>query len=258
MVEKIIIIGTGNLGTQLALKAYELNIKVVAVYSRSYERAQELAGLVDAKAVKSFNELPNADAIFLTVPDGQIKEIFRVVCHEYTYAQQTLWVHCSGATPLDALNEMPNYAVFYPLQTFTKHTTPPWYQIPIFIEANTAENLKTIQDFANQFSTVVWSTNSQERLNIHCGAVLVSNFVHALAHAALNVSKQNDFNKIYFPLLKEAVRKLEFYSPLECLTGPALRNDLGTLSKHIQLIENPRIRSIYEELTAYIQAEMRK
>jgi len=48
MIEKIVIIGAGNLATQLALALFEKGIGVKQVYSRKIESASELAQKVNA------------------------------------------------------------------------------------------------------------------------------------------------------------------------------------------------------------------
>jgi len=98
--------------------------------------------------------------------------------------------------------------------------------------------------------------NSKERLKLHCGAVFISNFVHALAHIALNVSKQTDFQSIFFPLINEAVQKLQYYTPEACITGPAKRKDIQTINKHLDIIEEGNIREIYHLFTEYIQKKL--
>ncbi|GIV44628.1 MAG: hypothetical protein KatS3mg035_1751 [Bacteroidia bacterium] len=256
IIEHIGIIGTGNLGTQIATKADELNYEVLFVYNRSHDKAQELAGLVDAKALDSLEKIPPCDILFLTVPDHQIPIIIKEIIPQKEKLKDTIIVHCSGATSIDVLKNFNWYGVFYPLQTFTKNKTPDWSHIPIFIEGLNPEISKTLEIFAGSFSNNILVLSSEERLKIHCGAVLVSNFVHALAHAALEVSEQQDFKKIYFPLILESIQKLQYFTPQECLTGPAKRKDTETLQKHLSLISNPEIQDFYKIITQYIQKNM--
>lgn len=258
IIEHIGIIGTGNLGTHIAVKADELNYEVQFVYNRTADKAHELAGLVDAKALTQLENLPKCDIIFLTVSDHQIPSVIQELLPCKNELKETIIVHCSGATSIDILKNFHLYGVFYPLQTFTKNKTPDWSHIPIFIEGNNVETTKTLEIFAGSFSNNIATLSSDERLKIHCGAVLVSNFVHALAHAALQISQQTDFKKIYYPLVLETVQKLYYMPPNQCITGPALRNDFSTIQRHLDLISIPSIRKVYEHLTEYIQKNFSK
>lgn len=255
IIEHIGIIGTGNLGTQIAIKADELNYEVQFIYNRTSDKAHELAGLVDAKALIKLENLPPCDMIFLTVPDHQILSVVHELLPLKDNLQETIIVHCSGATPIDILQDFHLSGVFYPLQTFTKNKIPDWAHIPILIEGSHHEVTKTLEIFSGSFSNNILIKTSEERLKIHCGAVLISNFVHALAHASLKISEQEDFKKIYFPLIHETVQKLSNFKPQECITGPAKRNDLTTIQKHLSLIQDPDILQVYQILTQYIQKE---
>ncbi len=253
IIEHIGIIGTGNLGTQIAIKADELNYEVQFVYNRTKDKAHELAGLVDAKALSILENLPSCDILFLTVPDHQISLVIQELLPLKEKLKDTIIVHCSGATPMNVLKDFELYGVFYPLQTFTQNKTPDWSHIPIFLEGCNLEVTKTLEIFAGSFSNNIFVQNSEERLKIHCGAVLVSNFVHALAHASLQISEQQNFKQIYFPLITETVQKLQNFQPHECITGPAKRKDFTTIQKHLSLIQNSEIKKFYEIMTKYIQ-----
>ena len=55
------------------------------------------------------------------------------------------------------------------------------------------------------------------------------------------------------PLLKETFQKLKKLNPKDSQTGPAIRNDSKTISKHLKLITNKRLKKIYKVLTLAIQ-----
>ena len=53
--------------------------------------------------------------------------------------------------------------------------------------------------------------------------------------------------------MKETVQKLNKLKPKDSQTGPAVRNDSKTISKHLKLITNKRLKKIYKVLTLAIQ-----
>ncbi len=256
IIKRIGIIGTGNLGYQLAIQADKLNYQVGFVYNRTPEKAHELAGLVDAKAITELQDIVPCDIIFLTVPDDQIESVVKDLSRFQDKLQETIVVHCSGATSIEVLKIFSLAGVLYPLQTFTKNKVPDWDHIPIFVEGCNKEIIKILETFAGSISRNVHIKNSDERKKIHCGAIFVSNFVHALAHIAIEISEQADFKTIYYPLIYEVIQKLQNHSPTDCLTGPAKRKDLNTLKAHIELIQDSKIKQIYQLLSQYIQENM--
>ena len=55
------------------------------------------------------------------------------------------------------------------------------------------------------------------------------------------------------PLIKETARKIESMAPSEAQTGPAKRNDLKTIEKHLHLLEDSPYKTLYKQLTEAIQ-----
>ena len=84
--------------------------------------------------------------------------------------------------------------------------------------------------------------------------MLVNNFTNHLFVEADIICKQNNLSfDLLKPLLKETIEKLNNLSPEQSQTGPAIRNDSETISKHIKLITKNRLKEIYKVLTSAIQ-----
>ena len=68
------------------------------------------------------------------------------------------------------------------------------------------------------------------------------------------ICRQNNLSfDLLKPLLKETIEKLNNLSPKQSQTGPAIRNDNETISKHIKLITKDRLKEIYKVLTSAIK-----
>ena len=61
-------------------------------------------------------------------------------------------------------------------------------------------------------------------------------------------SENIDF-KILEPLVIETISKAFDIGPLQAQTGPAIRNDDFTIKKHLQMIKDENLKSVYEVLT---------
>jgi hypothetical protein len=58
------------------------------------------------------------------------------------------------------------------------------------------------------------------------------------------------------PLIKESINKLNFISPSQAQTGPAIRHDDVTIEKHLQLLKNDNtLKLIYEQMSKSIQTK---
>ncbi|MEM7656798.1 MAG: DUF2520 domain-containing protein, partial [Bacteroidota bacterium] len=114
----------------------------------------------------------------------------------------------------------------------------------------------TLTRLGSSLSDSVQWMDSETRLRLHLGAVLVSNFPNALfrlAEEQLQDSPEVDFS-IYQPLVEEVIRKAFSIGPANAQTGPALREDHTTLSQHLSLLEkDAEVQNLYWALSCLIQ-----
>jgi predicted short-subunit dehydrogenase-like oxidoreductase (DUF2520 family) len=165
-----------------------------------------------------------------------------------------LVVHTAGAVSINALKDTSStYGVLYPLQTLSKYSDhiP---EIPFLIDGNNQETLHRVLGFAKTLSNNVIEANDTERLNYHVAAVFVSNFTnHMYALAEIYCKKERLEFKNLFPLIDETTLRAKQISPFLSQTGPAIRNDIYTLNRHLQaLSSNAELKYIYLKMTESI------
>ncbi len=242
---KIVLIGAGNLATQLGKALHQKGKKILQVLSRTQESADLLAGQTGSAAIINPNHLiKDADLYILAVPDDEIHRISDAI----TFHEQLI-VHTSGSVGMEVLKDASaNHGVFYPLQTFSKIRDVSFSDIPICIEASCEENYVSLTNLAEEISNDVRRINSSQRQTIHLAAVFASNFtnyMYAIADEILE--KENISFDIIQPLIRETAKKIEKKSPKDTQTGPAFRKDLKIIEKHLQLLKNdPDKKEIYE------------
>ena len=66
------------------------------------------------------------------------------------------------------------------------------------------------------------------------------------------LKSQNIDVDILNPLIKETADKLNYLSPSEAQTGPAIRNDEITIQKHLNLLKETKYFEVYNRLTEEI------
>ena len=164
-----------------------------------------------------------------------------------------LVVHTSGAISLEEIGR-DRAGVFYPIQTFSEDSNINFSKIPFGIESKRIQDLIHLKKLAKLIGTKSFPINSSQRNHLHLAAVLVNNFTNHLFVEADIICRQNNLSfDLLKPLLKETINKLNNLSPKESQTGPAIRNDSKTISKHIKLISKNRLKEIYKVLTSAIQ-----
>jgi predicted short-subunit dehydrogenase-like oxidoreductase (DUF2520 family) len=243
MIEKVTLIGAGNLSVQLGKAFKKAGVEVVQVYSRTEESAKELAILLDCPFTSSLNNLKEADLFIVAVKDGALAPVLKQID-----AKQSVVVHTAGSVPMEILqNHAANIGVFYPLQTFSKKRDVDFSNIPICLEANSQEVYNELELLAGKLSGTVRAVGSEERKTLHLAAVFTCNFVNHFYHigSGLLEEKGLDFGLLK-PLIMETAQKVMDMRPVDAQTGPAVRFDEAIIKEHLHLLsDKPELRKFY-------------
>lgn len=253
-VEKVSItlIGTGNTATVLGKCLKRAGHRIVQVMGRSDEATRKLAEIVEANAIELGTAIDkNADIVLLAVSDSAMA----TVASQVNFPSQSIVVHTAASVSKDVLKEKAaQYGVFYPLQSLKKEVER-LPEIPIVVDANDAKTLVKLQLLAQSLTTKVFTADDEQRLKLHMAAVMVNNFTNHLYALVENYCQQEglDFS-ILFPLIRETASRLQEISPGQAQTGPAIRNDMATIEKHLSLLQHHhRLSDVYTLFTESIR-----
>lgn len=249
---RISLIGAGRVAHHLA-KVLMPDHQIVNIYSRSFDKATDLAQAVDAKAVSHFSQLSaDVDLVIIAVSDQAISSVISALTE---YLPNVLIVHTSGSTSLSVLSTQHARAgVFYPLQTFSLEREIDWSNTPLFVEAVEQADLQLLQRLAESLSQRVYSYSSAQRLSLHLAAVFACNFSNYCYDMAKQVvdAEQVDFS-LLSPLILETAQKATQNDPKQMQTGPAMRQDQNILQMHQQMLEQAQRADLAEVYTLLSQ-----
>lgn len=248
---KVVLIGTGNVANVLGRKIRAAGNEILEVVGRNHESASKLAALLGASPVSSVNVISSvADIYIIAVSDHAIQRLTdelrlhdKIVVHTAAAQPKNILKHCSS-----------HYGVIYPLQTLKKETGAN-ADIPILITGNNEDTRKKLYSFCNQWSNQVLFVSDEERLKLHLAAVFVNNFTNHLLAIAQKYCGDNqlDFNYL-LPLIEQTFTQIRDGDAVSLQTGPARRNDVGTIQKHRQLLANDSKKlQLYNVLTESIR-----
>ncbi|MCX2575468.1 Rossmann-like and DUF2520 domain-containing protein [Pedobacter sandarakinus] len=253
---KIVLLGSGNVATQLAYALKDKGQEIIQVYSFQLAHAKALASVINCEAVDNLGNItPDADLYIIAVKDDAISDVASKLG-----AVKGLVVHTSGTTDISILAQHVKLAgVFYPLQTFSKAKPVSFAEIPICIEATDEVQLVKLQEFARELSSLVYSLDGEKRRILHLSAVFACNFtnhLYALANQLL-IKNSLDF-EIIRPLIAETANKVMNSSPQDVQTGPAAREDERTIKRHLGMLNDlPELQHIYQTLTESIKLTLK-
>jgi predicted short-subunit dehydrogenase-like oxidoreductase (DUF2520 family) len=248
---RIVLLGTGNLATQLGLALQMNHHKIVQVVGRTESSTIQLARLLASEPSPFTNELSQeAELYLLAISDDAIPQILPKLS-----LTDKLIVHTSGSLPMELLAGCSkNYGVIYPLQTLSKQREVDFRKVPLCIEGSSQDNLALLEDCARSLSDQVFHVDSEHRRQLHLAAVFVCNFVNHMYSIGeqLLADQQLDFNLLK-PLILETAEKAVHFSPSEVQTGPAVRGNQRIMDLHAEMLERyPAWQKLYKTISSDI------
>lgn len=249
---RIVLIGAGNLATNLGKALFHAGHEIVQVWSRTEESARALADVLKCASTTDLKEVEHtADVFIISVKDSVLSSIASSLKEG---REGQLFVHTAGSMPMDTL-PFERRGVFYPMQTFSKSKEVDFSVIPCFIEAKREGDLQLLKTLALTISDTVYELDSENRKYLHLSAVFCCNFAnHCYSLGAELLKKHGDIPfSVMLPLIDETASKLYSMSPREAQTGPAVRWDTNVIEKHLQLLaDTPDMQKIYELMSKSI------
>lgn len=252
-IKNIVLIGSGNLATNVGKAFNKCGYRILQVYSYREETAKELAGLLHTDYTINLSNLRNdADLYITALKDSVLPELVPQIVKG---REQSLFVHTAGSVPMNIWAGYTNrYGVFYPMQTFSKAREVCFDEIPFFIESNNSEDLLRLKSLASVVSRRVYEATSEQRKSLHLAAVFTCNFTnHMYVLAGKLLAKYGLPFEVMLPLIDETARKVHELPPVEAQTGPAVRYDENVIGKHLAMLaDEPVMQELYEKISKSI------
>ncbi len=254
----VVMIGTGNVAHVLGKKIKAAGHTILQVIGRNMDHAYALAQLLDAGSNNYFSAVrQDGDIYIIAVSDQAVENIAKQI------NVKGIVVHTAGSVSQHILeNTSSRFGVLYPLQSLRSDRSE-IPDIPFLVDGNSAQTIAAITGFAKTISESVTYADDDKRLKTHIAAVITNNFTNYLFTLANDFCvKEHISFALLTPLLQETVNRLTQYAPDVMQTGPAVRNDQATITKHLSLLGNhDELKRLYGILSDSIithYARMRK
>ncbi len=262
--ERVFVLGTGRLGTALLRELSEAGVAVAGAWTRSSERAAEVAR--DLGVAVQHGPLPDlaaADIVLLTIPDSAIATTAAQLAHGGRLTRHHILLHCSGALPADVLRHDPGcpraVGCYHPLQSFSRRKQLcREYFVALQGEESALECGKAL---ARALGHPTFEVLPESKALYHAGAVLAANFlVTLLGYGAELLSRggvpYETALRALSQLASGAIENLRHECPCDSLTGPVARGDAETVARHLAaLCDNaPELTTLYRVMGRYTLA----
>lgn len=261
---KISILGSGNAGSRIAIALKGAGFEIPFVVNRSPQSATQLSSILNKQEYNHYS-LPNtnpttnicdtegSDLIIVAISDDALESILPDLSVIKSVSSGVTTVcHISGATSLDVLKQFKSHGVFYPLMTLSKNKPVDMSIVPFLLEASDLSAIEKLTAICKKLGSEYSICDSSERLRMHLSAVFVSNFINYLATLSYDIATPH--HVYLLPLAIETIRKAFLYgNPKMVQTGPAIRGDLSTINKHLEILKDSKEHlEVYKLLTNFI------
>ena len=243
--------GAGRVAGALCREMYRAGHKIIQIVSESGTYGKPLAGDCMALWSQELIFRDPVDIIIVAVPDNKLIEVLSGI----SYTGNPVIAHTAGSYGLDIFpSGLKRTGVLYPLQTFSIGRIVKFRDLPFLLEASGTETRDILERLALSLKGDVHFIDTERRKKIHLAAVFVCNFTNHMLTAGEKIIANAGLSfKLLEPLIKETVSKALEFGPDASQTGPAVRNDLNTIEKHLELLSfSPDLQNLYKEMTKSI------
>ena len=256
------IVGCGRLGTSLAKALVDAGYRISGLASRSLSSAQRAAELSGGKKAGTdpLAVTRDTDMIFITTPDGLIREVCDSMAAAGAFSPGQMVFHCSGSLPSTVLESASAMgaltASIHPLQSFAAVETDrnPFKGIIVAVEGDDVA-VQAGLEMAGTLGAKGLKIKTQAKTMYHASAVVASNFLVTLvdfAYELLEVAgiDSSDAYSVLGPLIEGTLSNIKGAGTVNALTGPVVRGDVGTVSDHLREIreKTPHLAGLYTVL----------
>ena len=248
-------IGAGKVGFTLGKYFAGHKICISGYYSRNADSAYEAAEFTGSCLFKKLSDLlSNSDVIFITVPDGVIREVYNTL-RQYDLTGKQL-CHCSGAMSAhDAFPDIENsgaegyslHPLFPVSSKYNSYLTigKAWF----CIEGN-SDHLADWKTFFEKLGNPVRVLSAEYKTAYHAACTMASNLVCALIGESAEILQSCGFSEkealsALGPLITANINSILKNGVVAALTGPVERCDCETVQKHLHCFKDRKDQELY-------------
>jgi predicted short-subunit dehydrogenase-like oxidoreductase (DUF2520 family) len=259
----VTIIGTGRLGTTLAValaaQGYEIK-SLVAKRAPSARKAAKLtrktATVLDAEIAalpaKNIDSLPQADLFLISVPDDQIAGV-ALQLSNLRFGRKPIALHTSGALSSEVLSPLAtegwSVGSVHPLISVPDQNAP--ISGAFWSVEGDQRAVRLAKALVLDLAGISFSIPTAEKPLYHAAAVMTSGSVTALFDVALEMLVASGLTRktarrVLQPLLVSTVQNLETKDTSQALTGTFSRGDVETVKRHLAAIKKHNLSDALE------------
>lgn len=244
----VAIIGTGRLGTALAVALEADGYPIRSLVAQRLQSARKAAAVLEDKpqayAANQTGLLPQADLFLISTPDDQIASVAAKLS-TVNYDPAPVALHTSGALSSEVLSPLRakgwSTGSVHPLISVSDAQTS--IKGAFWSVEGDARAVRLGKALVRDLGGTSFSIRTADKPLYHAAAVMTSGNVTALFDVALEMLVEcgltrKKARRILQPLLASTVHNLETKDPAQALTGTFSRGDVETVKQHLATLKD--------------------
>jgi len=240
-------VGTGKVGSALAVCLHRRGYPVAAVYNRTREKAEKVAREAGAAVAPDPAAAARlARVVFITTSDGAIGLLDGMIGEGGGWCPGQVAVHTSGAQGAAVLRRAREAGVtvlsLHPLQSFAgmeaalENLPGSWFALE-----GDPEAFETAREMVKDLDGRIFQVDTAAKPLYHAAACVASNYLVALMYLAtgwfgeFGLGREEAFQALS-PLVRGTLNNIERAGAARALTGPVERGDASTIAGHLAVL----------------------
>ncbi len=263
----ISIIGTGRLGSALALALHRSGYPIVGLVASHLVNAEATARLLRQRerkaspvvlSAKDIKRLPQSDITLICTPDDEIEKLAgRLAGH----IQTRTVLHTSGALSSAVLAPLARTGLhtgsIHPLISVSEpRTGAAAFAGAFFCVEGDPQAIRIARRIVRDLNGSAFSIPSESKALYHAAAVMASPHATTLFDIAVSTLAATGLDrrmakKVLIPLMESTAQNLKTSETADALTGTFARGDVATVKRHLKALggkEHGPAREIYKLL----------
>lgn len=255
------IIGSGRLGTALALALSSSGYSVQALMSQGLRSAKKAAALVRGRPLSlkasELDRLPASKIILIATPDDQIaRTATKLASSKISPPKNRVVLHTSGALSSSVLKPLASLGFhvgsLHPLVSVSDPKTgQKGLRGAFYCIEGDAIATRAARALVKDLGGRSFKISSANKPLYHAAAVMASGHVLALYDLATDMLvhcglKRVEALRILLPLLESTVSNLSQADPSRALTGTFARGDIATVRRHLEALSKDGLTQALE------------
>ena len=249
------IVGAGKVGFSFGRLLAEKGVRISGYYSRNSDSAREAAEFTNSGHYTDLGKLiEDSDAIFITVPDNAITEVYRQVARNLKFRTSIYVIAAAYAQPRKPFRvftrrEPMQYPFICYFRSAASITAGGSWQVLFCVEGD-AQAVEVFVPLLRGLGLQVQTISPESKAQYHLSCALASNFVCALVQRSAELLSgcgfsQTDALHALAPLMRSNLAHVIEHGAVSALTGPIERGDTQTVQKHLSCLTERDDRQLY-------------